>query len=217
MTDRPILFSGPMVRALIEGRKTQTRRIIKPQPPETAYFKALHVGQGGASAEFYHPLLRYTWPRNLKVDLEDRLWVRESWRTLQKWDEIKPSLLMDDFDKIDFAADGYPRNPLWAWGVGRPSIFMPKWASRITLHINDVRIERLQDISNEDAIAEGIERLRSGRGYYDPTVSKAAVRLGHYFDHPVEAYSVLWDHIYGEGAWDRNPFVVAYTFRVALL
>lgn len=94
----------------------------------------------------------------------------------------------------------------------RPSIHMPRWASRLTLIVSDVRIERLQDITEADAIAEGVERMRSGRGYYDPTHEHGAVHAGIWFDTAVEAFAELWNSINGPGAWEANPWVTVTSF-----
>jgi len=91
---------------------------------------------------------------------------------------------------------------------------MPRWASRLTLTVTDVRIQRLHDISEADAEAEGIERLKSGRGFYDPTASKAAVRFGEWTSTARQGFSRLWISIHNTGAWDENPWVVALTFTV---
>lgn len=217
MTDHPILFSGPMVRALLEGRKTQTRRVLKPQPPTVEAVKQLS-GTGchwarPTPSPFFRPMgpvwaVRQLWDGNAQVKtpyhVGDRLWVRETWRTLQKWDHLKPSLVMDDFDKIDFAATGFHRNPLWAWGKSRPSIFLPRWASRLTLTVTDVRVQQLQEISEEDAMAEGAGSLES----HMP---------GTAFISHVEAFQKLWDGLNGKRdgcSWRDNPWVAAYTSTV---
>lgn len=188
MTDLPILFSGPMVRAILEGRKTQTRRIIKPN-----------------QKDFCDPLLsyafgrkQYSWPNARKANgdliwfeppwqLGEKLWVRETWHTLQKWDDLPPRLIVNDIDKIDYFADGYPRNPLWAWGKNRTCIFMPRWASRITLIVADVQVQRLQDITEDDARAEGFKN--------------------------VGAFADYWDHLTKTHQWYENPWVSVVEFR----
>ncbi|MGK9336029.1 hypothetical protein [Sinorhizobium meliloti] len=217
MTDRPILFSGPMVRALLDGRKTQTRRIIKPQPfasgyydgeieinvipandqyPKAFRFNASAVGGGAILEEVFEP----------RINAGDRLWARETWQGLSFGDyqPTKSSLCEVRYAATDPCADlgaearGYP------W---RPSIFMPRWASRITLIVTDVRVERLQNISEEDAKAEGIEQDSDGwRDYMMPHTQCCG--------NPIDSYRTLWDHINGAGAWDANPWVAAYTFTV---
>lgn len=221
MTARPILFSAPMVRALLAGRKTQTRRIIKPQPPDIVTSAGVISRSGEGQTD------EWSWlsgdPRDIDTwgfegDFKtrfvpgDRLWVKETWRTLQKWDDLKPTLIMDDIDKIDYAADGFPRNPLWAWGNTRVSLFMQRWMSRITLTVTDVRVERLNDCSNEDAIAEGLQKVASNQ----PSELGPQWSFGgecSYWN-PCEAYAGLWDQINGSGAWEANPWVVAVSFSV---
>lgn len=139
MTEKPILFSGSMVRAILEGRKTVTRRVIKPQPSSgirqsPLYPSGIEDGHGREMCWKYRP--------------RDRLWVRETWQTGEY-------------------AGNEPCGPVYRatdpeWGtecVGwqwRPSIFMPRWASRITLEVTDVRAEKLHSITEEDAMAEGV-------------------------------------------------------------
>lgn len=96
----------------------------------------------------------------------------------------------------------------------RPAIHMPRWASRITLAVTDVRVQRLQDISEDDAKAEGVERLKSGRGYYSVEHGKAAVHFGVYHDYAKEAFAELWNSINGATSWEANPWVWAISFRV---
>lgn len=246
MTDRPILFSAPMVRALLDGRKTQTRRILNPQPFVNGFHYSAELGDILCHNDYLPPaalLRRFGKGPNSYVasDLEDgaegmsgyyvgdRLYVRETWRTLQKVDCLKPKLLMDDVDKIDYRADGYPRNPLWAWGKNRVAIHMPRWASRLTLTVTDVRVQRLQDCSEEDAIAEGVPTEMEGEvGHeiYCPTCQGMGVHgaLGQNLgvievdcadcQTAVQRYRNLWDHINGAGAWEANPWVVAVSFDV---
>lgn len=166
MTERGIIFSAPMVLAIGEGRKTQTRRLA------TSPLRRCVPG--------------------------DVLYVRETWRTLQKWDDMKPRHVMDDIDKIDFAATGFRRNKLWAWGKTRPAIFMPRWASRFDLLVEEVRKQRLQDITDADALAEGIATTDCWREEHPPHI----------------CFSVLWNRLHGATAWDANPEIVALTFRV---
>lgn len=197
MTDRPILFSAPMVRALLAGTKTQTRRILKPLPNRTIFFDALKAG-----------LNQHQSPRFASGD---RLWVRETWQALSFGDyqptkssqsEVRYAAT-DPCADLETEARGYP------W---RPSIFMPRWASRITLTVTDVRIERLQDISEADAVAEGCFKGKaSGRVF----ANEAAMHLGgDEWANARDWYADLWDIINGPGAWDANPWVVAYTFTV---
>ena len=221
MTDRPILFSAPMVRALLEDRKTQTRRTcglfgaIDPDEiewsPRSGDFE--WKGQG--------TLVGNGLPR---FSVGDRLYVREAWQTTNILDEVSPSNLKstESFDvpytPIRFEADGattdYHPHSDPDFGKLRSSIHMPRWASRITLTVTDVRVQRLQEISREDAIAEGLIKM--------PSAPPMAINMGcdwgfdgdNRHGSPVSAYAALWDHINGPGSWDANPWVAAYTFGV---
>ena len=161
MKERPILFSGPMVRAILEGRKTQTRRIIKPQPYQN------HSPLASGAWEFVtRPKVKddtIGWFRDIAEIARfcpygkpgDRLWVRETWGITAKvstdcWDRLPFVKIPRDF--IDYRATEPDVNSHW-----KPSIHMPRRFSRITLEITNVRVERLQDISEEDALAEGFD------------------------------------------------------------
>ena len=164
MKERPIIFSTPMVKAILDGRKTQTRRVIKDQPPLSMrdMFK----------------------PKNLKCpygQVGDRLWVRET---------FKPYNCMGGFA---YKADG-DLSTGFPW---KPSIHMPRGASRITLEITESRAERLQDISEEDAKAEGVKCCPNAVSDYK-----------HHF-------MILWDSINGKKyPWDSNPWVWVISFKV---
>lgn len=228
MKVRSIIFSAPMVRAILDGHKVQTRRIVKPQPN---IVHAIHNDASietnlifrGNSQKIHSP---YGSP-------SDQLWVRENWR-ITAWDEDDGTI------RIDYLADGaksswltIPESAdpdgeifirLWQqssedaekagcpldederynWESGqspcrvRPSIYMPRWASRIALEITGIRVERLQEISEQNAISEG-----------------ACPPL--YADEPVFdcrlAYQQLWESVHGKGSWDKNPFVWVIEFN----
>lgn len=194
MRERPILFSGPLVRALLAGTKTQTRRLMKPQPEEGAHM-APEMGAALHEDHWGNPIAAHACPYG-KVG--DRLWVRETWGfDSQVRADFKPALGrydlsgMDLRERIVFRADESGREvPRW-----RPAIHMPRWASRITLEVTEVRSQRLQDISEEDAKAEGIT------GPYHYSSARAA-------------FECVWDTINGKRAsWESNPFVWAISFR----
>ena len=212
MADRPILFSAPMIRALLAGHKTQTRRI---QAEGVSMAGSIDHSSGKPIAIDATAWDR-RWPVKTKYAIGDRLWVREAWSGRYEWREMTPSGRVASGSPLAretwYWADGEPTSG--DWELPRPSIHMPRPFSRITLTVTDVRVQRLQDISEADAVAEGIERLKSGRGFYDPVANKGAVRLGQYFTSAIDAYAHLWDSINGEGAWDANPWVAAYTFTV---
>lgn len=210
MTDRPILFSAPMVRALLSGHKTQTRRVLKPprgaagrytlchpQPDTEVASVWWHDGDpdGGAARQ----LCPYGQPG-------DRLWVRETWSAPHVWEALgSPPKEISPDEPIWYWADGNPTDGDWM--RPKPSIHMPRWASRLTLKITEVRVERLQDISSADAKAEGAEpiHLQPGGTEGDPSEGRISY---------VEGYRKLWESINGKGSWDANPWVWALTFEV---
>lgn len=205
MSEKPILFKPEMVRAILEGRKTQTRRVLKPQPTKP-WGSMFHEGRRWWTGDDF--TAEVIEEMNVPFASGDLLWVREAWLFLPTHDRTRPSDLAPETTMIRYEADGMR----FGYGKFLPGMFMPRWASRITLRVTGVRVERLQDISEADAKAEGIERLRSGRGYYDPRYDHGAVHLG-YCATAVEAYSLLWDSINGPGAWDANPWVAVSTFE----
>lgn len=235
--ERPILFSGEMVRAILEGRKTQTRRVLRTQPLDVIPY------QGELAGQRWVGLMQRDPNKGLIFKCKygqagDRLWVRESWRIdswsddgevcvqwradekVSKWITAGEDYLVferlwiqssDDCERsgLEFTDDGG-----YSWENGhspcrwRPSIHMPRWASRITLEIVNVRVERVQDTSERDAIAEGIdeweEMFRCGPDS-DPCWTRDARH----------AYAWLWDSInarrgYG---WDVNPWVWVIEFK----
>jgi len=223
-----------MVRAILEGRKTMTRRPMKEQPFSDGYFQGdicldqngvcarfsvEAVGGGGyRSEEFWCP---YGDPRD-----HDRLWVREPWRVPDSLDaysgfEIAEKCIEAGYRKpwcpIRYEADG-ALNSQKDWrdfgappgaatpGRYRHARFMPRWASRITLDVTSAHVERLQDISKADAIAEGI--LRQGEGW------RGAPGLP-WFASPIGAFRSLWESINGAGSWDKNPLVWVIGIRQA--
>lgn len=192
MKERPILFQGPMVRAILDWRKTQTRREIKPQPEGPACVRALqyHAATGNL-------LLGGNCPYGT---VGDRLWVRETWMTYEREDGLDGVLFRADagFRQIENTPQAAAKWVAARHGVAgkwRPSIFMPRWASRITLEITSVRVERLQEISNEDCFAEGM--------WEETNPEVKCNRLW---------YSSLWETINGPGSWDKNPWVWVIEF-----
>ena len=178
MKERPILFSGPMVRAILDGSKTQTRRVAKEfdEMPNLDGILQRFPRQNGC---------RHGSPG-------DRLWVRETWAH-----ERDGTGCPDDTGVLYRATD-----PGWDdEGTGlrwRPSIYMPRWASRITLEITAVRVERLQSISEADARAEGVTP-----NAFEQTSDNWGGVL----------YRRLWEQINGPGSWHANPWVWAITFQ----
>lgn len=226
MADRPILFSAPMVRALLDGRKTQTRRVLKPQPD---WLPEVHSTRNG-NGPFFWPVGalgqqcgRPVLAKEARYAVGDRLWVRETWCEGFDYDEDDKPLNCDSGPRIFYAASECPRwydtdadewrdSPKW-----RPSIFMRRAASRLTLTVTDVRVERLQDISEEDAQAEG--RAPCSRcgdcGWVNSGPDGGWQCTEHLCGAPDrEWYAELWDSINGPGAWKENPWVVAVSFAV---
>lgn len=207
MTDHPILFSAPMIRALLDGRKTQTRRVLKPQPKPQATFFAYDLGENGFFARWLEeddqgnadlPFAR------IPAMKGDRLWVREAWSGLHVWRQMKPYARGEcgslTAKEVHYWADGNPMHG--DWERPRPSIHMPRWASRLTLIVTGVKAQRLQDISEEDASAEGCFKP------YD-------IAMRDLTDSPYRtSFARLWSSINGPDAWEANPWVTAITFTV---
>jgi hypothetical protein len=191
MTDRPILFSPPMVRALMEGRKTQTRRVLKPQPREGEEVSDLggreYAIRCTASGDYWGM-------KQPPYAPGDQLWVKEAWRGMLEYEDQPPSKIPPG-SGVEYDLEVRQHGSREA-GRYRHARYMPRWASRLTLLVTDVRVERLQDISEADAIAEGW-----------PNEPGAALRDAY----PIGWYANLWNSLHGPDAWDANPWVVAVT------
>ena len=213
--DRPIIFSAPMVRALLEGRKTQTRRVLKPQPWDGARYTGIHFAHNEPDTWFFNsPIGPFKTP--VRWEVGDRLWVRETHallpRTAYRGSVGTGTIAQMEHPRDGYSAavfrEGFDRSGAPRW---RPSIHMPRWASRITLTVTDERVQRLQEINEADAAAEGGLQLRSGRW-----VTAQGEQYAGLACHSARGwFSQLWDQIHGPGAWDANPWVVALTFTVA--
>ncbi len=222
MKEHPIIFSAPMVRAILGGRKTQTRRVIRAQP---------NVGPGAEEIN---------WLESLYGQPGDRLWVREGWR-IGAWDEDTGRVA------VDYRADGYCRrewleianddngeifNRLWIestddaekalgvqefyhWEPGkspcrwRPSIFMPRWAARILLEVASIRAERLQDISASDCLAEGMDGLTTLFSNSDEPCDDRGISVH-------EQFFELWDSLNARRGydWHSSPRVCVIEFKI---
>lgn len=202
MTERPIIFSAPMVRAILDGRKTQTRREVKPQPPSGHHFAGWCVcsthradeGKAAWAAGTYPHLRgahRVACPYG---QLGDLLWVRETF-----YHDPEDSLTLY---RADDEFDGDQCDAGYKW---QPSMHMPRTLSRIKLEITGVRVERLQDISEADAIEEGAPPSH-------PSINAISREFG-YTDFPRSWFAQLWDSINGPGSWDTNPWVWMIEFR----
>lgn len=216
MADRMTHFSGPMIRALLDGRKTQTRRVLNPQP------RVLKNGRWYRPFPTTDPLnWQYALGDRIQGYLKspcapgDRLWAREAHAIYDAhgqhrddrvrwgpWGDL-PTTLSPDLSQIAYFREGFDRSHSGCW---RPSIHMPRWASRLTLVVTEVRVERLQDISERDAEAEGCRAAFSYPGW-DGVSSVPSFRWG---------YHELWDSLNAARGfgWEVNPWVVAITFTV---
>lgn len=229
MADRPIPFSAPMVRALIDGRKTQTRRILngvpewcgtdrKPgysclTPAGHIEFRGHYPGDAEVDAGYGSKFVKLPYLKG------DRLYVREEYYQRGHWEPVEGAVTKkgrqkwaftpaDDVILFDPPAEhrkgrrqADPGTVAWHKRLGR---FMPRIASRMTLTVTGVRVERLQDCSEADAKAEGCDRapIIMRNDYLSPPETYQA------------GYRALWDSINGAGAWEENPWVVAVTFTV---
>ena len=216
--EKPILFSGEMVRAILDGTKTQTRRIIKPQPDTWRHDER---GFEFNRTDEHRPVFADTFAKNYSPYGQpgDRLWVRETWKTGCNLDKYSPKQIRETYEDAGYRlgdrkngkccpmlyiSDGEHKR--WGdhdiadfgeWGKTRVSIHMPRWASRITLEINGVRIESLHDITEDDARAEGVSTQLNGKGILSN----------------VEAFRMLWTRINGASSWTQNPWVWVVEFR----
>lgn len=225
--ERPIIFSASMVRAILDGRKTQTRRVVKPMRSQE-WLSAAGLQKsprakpvtidGEQWAQFAHPMAGLT-VDDIKHDdwspltcircpyggPGSRLWVRETWAAPHEWDTAKPREIAVG-TKIYYAASANLGGQAELGGlIARSPRFMPRWASRITLEITGVRVERLQAISEADAMAEGAPPSH-------PSIDAVSREFG-YADFPRSWYAQMWDHINGHGSWDANPWVWVIEFR----
>ncbi|MCD2482085.1 hypothetical protein LRN34_15045 [Enterobacter kobei] len=240
MKERGMIFNGEMVRAILDGRKTQTRRVMKVQPSDG--FHPTHNGYDlDLNANWYTPSVvdknGYLQPAKKDVfgvadenegftcpfgAVGDHIWVRETFQGPLVSEELfeEYSAYPEKFENpeyCEYAADGGPRpeycdlddNLRHGW---RPSIHMPRWASRLTLEITSVRVERLNGISETDAEAEGIdmEALFDAQDCYD------CIADHNMTGRPTAtgAFKYLWESIYGEENWQANPWVWVIEFKV---
>ena len=202
MKERPILFSAPMVRAILAGTKTQTRRAMRDQVIEPGIVRMTRPGCCEIVNEHGISIPGFSCPYGQPGD---RMWVRETFAHIYR-DNRRPDERRDD--DVAYKADHQGLDE-YAYGSWKPSIHMPRWASRITLEITGVRVERLQDISEADAISEGIESAyESWRDYRtDPAVNFPCA------DSPISSYQTLWESINGPGSWEANPWVWVLEFK----
>lgn len=230
MTDRPIIFSAPMVRALLDGRKSQTRRVLKPQPISQGMMEFGEAWQwslpsnpeesfSGVTADQIRKFGAHS--GMTKYEIGDRLWVRENFQVAQV-NRHCDSQGWADHICIDYpAAHGMSFDDFRQWKTRRrpaedtlerqntkdgspkvtPSIHMPRWASRLTLIVTDVRVQRLHDISEDDAIAEGVHAVPVA------DIPRPAAWSAK------SDFAAIWNSLHGPDAWAANPWVVAVSFK----
>lgn len=209
-----------MMQAHLSDQKTMTRRLAK------RLVKTYPNGRGKPPTVLVERDSPWT-----KVKAGDRLWSREDWRVSKKWEKTKPADLPEQTMSVVFTAGGsianqagggwrpdleWPRAGQWPEWIGRrrAAMHQPRWASRLTLIVTAVKVEHLHDMTEEDALAEGVERLppqqdRFGRGWAYKSFWTTSPRAA-----AVEAYRDIWCGLHGEESWDANPLVVAMSYRV---
>lgn len=215
MAERPITFSAPMVRALLDGRKAQTRRLLRNSenygcptgdcPHETQ--AECNTAMASLSA------------KEVGFAIGDSCYVREAWRVHASFDAMPGSELEALAPRVWPEVD---RDNCDAHGRYRHARFMPRWASRLTLFVDAVRVQRLQDITEADAVAEGVRRLCED-SKYDTGPNHFTVEtgglVGGSLNAPTarETYALLWDCLHENPGtrWHDNPWIYALTFRVA--
>ena len=209
MKERPIIFSGPMVRALLDGNKTQTRRVVKMKPHHQIEERDngtpwpwMYDGERDADSWMACP---YGQPG-------DRLWVRETYYLTDNGDEeyavyaADSDAVREHLASLDQLPPSFPADVKYRHRKLRPSIHMPRWACRITLEITSVRVERLQDISFADAAAEGLQ-------YTSERLDRWSADGSSWHATPQQAYRALWEQIHGPGSWPANPWVWVLEFN----
>ena len=222
MRERPILFSAPMVRALLASTKTQTRRVVKvPHNNPLGKWEPTTFGgpnggltRKGETIPEHVAIWRTRTGETIgaKWVVGDRLWVRETWCHFPK--DAPDGMGENTYyrahqnNESAVAIATIKRNGI-TW---RPSIYMPRWVSRITLEITEVRVERLQDISFEDALAEGVADYRP---LIEPECNdgETADQCARRLQWPQREYRLLWESINGNGSWERNDWVWVVGFK----
>ena len=216
MTDRPILMQPDMVLATLDGRKTNTRRVLVDAPMGPGWFCEAVEGGGRAfvGANGYPRI-----PAKVRFAVGDRLYVREAWRTHRLGDFRAPRD-MPELEHVYYNADKALCRPWDApfpfeAGKFRQGMHMPRWASRLTLLVTDVQVQRIQHISRADAIAEGLEVEQNH--HHGEVYKIRNPKTGGSVDSndPVKVFSILWDQINANRGfgWEKNPWVVAVTYK----
>ncbi|MFT0167542.1 hypothetical protein ACLKMY_00740 [Paraburkholderia mimosarum] len=220
MKERPILFSGPMVRAILDGRKTQTRRVVKPQPyideMDNFVWNGWNFGQNARGVPHIQALASpVPWNKTKRVLCPygapgDRLWVRETWN----FANTAIGSAREEDGPFTYAT--YPAYPTID-GKWKPSIHMPRYASRLSLEITNVHIERLQGISEADAAAEGVESLRSEGEFWKDYLRSTARCDELICLNARDSFWTLWDSLNAARGfgWEKNPWAWVVEFRRA--
>lgn len=209
MRERPILYSTPMIQAILSGSKTQTRRVLKAKT-----LRDLELGhQLGECFALEDPRSNdcgYIQSFCPYGQIGDQLWVRESWyhkgEIFRSYPDAEDDFYFSPQKKAAYVADGKPPKD---WTVRkRPSIHMPRWASRIQLEITNIRFELLNDISEADALAEGCiaDPCDHARQICEDIECCGPTAKGH--------FKSLWESINGPGSWSANPWVWVVEFKV---
>ena len=222
MKERPIIFSGPMVRAILDGRKTQTRRVVKPQPCDVGWGVNCEVHPYMTGTDWplaYYERRRGVW--NCSEPLKcpygkpsDVLWVRETWLTYphpityKMMREGADTWPMIDGEPISYAADEDGQLLSLGW-VKKPSIHMKRKHSRINLEVTDIRLERLQDMSDQDALDEGIVETND---MFEVSFGKCVLKSDGAT--ALDAFRLLWNDInWKKHPWSSNPWVWVVSFK----
>jgi len=229
MSDRPILFSAPMVRAILDGTKTQTRRVVKgadgiryigpcagDRAPAHPDRRCIGTDVG---SWHYHDNNGFNWGElwSQYGNVGDRLWVKETWAAPHEFDAARPSeipgVIGDGPRLLHYAATAHLGGPRGLGGLMcRPSIFMPRWASRITLEVTSVRVERLHEITEFEAIAEGVEMAGERWRNYAPPERESS-GLGSVVQTARDSFFSLWESINGTESLAANPWVWVVGFK----
>ncbi|WP_211843735.1 ASCH domain-containing protein [Raoultella ornithinolytica] len=211
MIERGMIFNGEMVRAILDGRKTQTRRIMAPQPADdierSAFPNPDAIGWKSSLKHKYGSTTAHFCPFGT---IGDRIWVRETFRVHSRATDVATLVYKasernswtEQTHRVPVAVCNKPATPeKWT-----PSLHMPRWASRILLEITDVRVERINSISQEDAQAEGLELTGWRPTYSDPDSGGEVMT-------PYDNFAELWSSIYGDESWQANPWVWVIEFK----
>jgi hypothetical protein len=224
--EHPILFSTPMVQAILEGRKTQTRRVVKPQPyidcKPSLVPRVLNHNENDWGKWYWETSEGETITKFCPHgEVGDLLWVRETHLFYSDENANNAILYMADPHAEEFSLGLFENKPKW-----KPSIFMPKAACRLWNEVINIKVERLQDISADDALEEGVnywnvdrEMLEGGEfvADYENYMWRDDENYEDYhfptYSNPVDSFRSLWQSINGRESWDANPWVWAIEFK----